>query len=209
MFTYILLDVETTGLDFRTDRVISVGAKVFQENNFFHQHINPHKLNNAVHINGIDDVFLSKQPSFKHVMQQFWNWIDDVYHTFKEKPIVFVGHNYDYFDETMLLNEHIRTNMLSYVPQKIPMFKIDTMKLAKYVFPFTLKNNVFYNLPSNIDCPESYSQVNIYRFLFQQDPTEQHSAIGDVCALEQILLSDLFYNSFLLCSPDVTRLIHK
>jgi DNA polymerase III epsilon subunit-like protein len=204
-YTYILIDVETTGLNLHTDRIISIGAKVFDQDHTFHQHINPQKNNNAVLINGIEDSFLVKQKIFSHVIKDFWIWVQEIYNYFQEKPIVFIGHNFDYFDETILLQEHARTHTYSFIPQNITFYKLDTMKLTKYIFPFTMKNNLSYGLPQLMDCPESYSQVNIYKFLFGREPEHQHTALGDVQALEEILSTQHFLDVLLLCKPDSTR----
>jgi DNA polymerase III epsilon subunit-like protein len=223
MYVYILIDLETTGLDTRKDRVISLAARVlnnslqdypaYVENhdlhvspNTFHCFVHPFMSNHAVNINNLQDSFLRTCFPFDVYIKAFWDWICEVSGTNNE--IVFIGHNFDYFDETMLLAELSRTSTFSYIPQNKQFFKIDTMKLFRYVFPLTTKS-IPYGLPSTIDAPESYKQVDVYSFLFKKKPSNQHDALGDVVALEEILNTDIFKNLIPLATPEFSRIQFK
>lgn len=214
MPNFIVLDVETTGLDKRTNRIISIGAKVLgservecqplqpvRTHDAFHAFINPGHANSAVDINLIPDAHLQKFPEFGDVIADFWAWVWDIYQ-FRPEPIVFIGHNFDSFDEPMLIVEHSRNGCQHLIPtRKIPMFKLDTMKLVKYVLPQTIKS-VPYGLPVAFHGPQSYRQADIYEFLFSEPPVSQHSALGDVLALERILTHPSFHRLLHHVNPD-------
>lgn len=223
MYVYILIDLETTGLDTRKDRVISLAAKVLNKDlqdfpvfveshdlrvspNTFQCFVHPFMQNHAVNINNLQDSFLRRCFPFDFYIKAFWDWIRDVSGT--NDQIVFIGHNFDYFDETMLLAELSRTNTFSYIPQQKQFFKIDTMKLFRYIFPITTKS-IPYGLPVTIDAPESYKQVDVYSFLFNKQPSNQHDALGDVLALEEILNTDVFKSILPLATPEFSRIQFK
>jgi DNA polymerase III epsilon subunit-like protein len=208
MPNFIVLDVETTGLDKRSSRIISIGAKrigsgPFEHENplhpvrtrdIFHAFVNPELANTAFDINKIPDSHLAKFGPFDDVIHDFWNWVWEIYQS-RPEPVVFVGHNFDSFDEAMLIIEHSRHSCQHLIPARtdLPMFKLDTMKLVKYVLPQTIKS-VPYGLPVAFHGPQSYRQADIYEFLFGETPNlcMQHSALGDVLALERILMHPTF-----------------
>jgi len=202
MPNFIVLDVETTGLDKRSSRIISIGAKRIGSGPIEHEHplqpvrtrdvfhvfVNPEQANTAYDINKIPNTHLVKFGSFVDAIRDFWGWVRDIYQA-RSEPVVFVGHNFDNFDEVMLITEHARHSCNQLIPTRdIPMFKLDTMKLVKYVLPQTIKS-VPYGLPIVFHGPQSYRQADIYEFLFDEPPPMhmQHSALGDVLALERIL----------------------
>ncbi len=211
---FIVLDVETTGLDKRASRIISIGAKVLgsdrvechplqpvRTRDAFHAFINPGHANAALDINLIPDSHLQQFPEFGDVIADFWAWIWEIYKS-RTEPIVFIGHNFDSFDEPMLIAEHLRHGCQHLIPvRKIPTFKLDTMKLVKYVLPQTIKS-VPYGLPITFHGPQSYRQADIYDFLFNEPPQMQHSAIGDVVALERILTHPSFARLLHHVNPD-------
>lgn len=210
MYSYVIIDLETTGLDTKSDRVISIAAKVFQrqsdqqqqQQQHCHFFINPYMPNNAYIINKIDDELLSTCLGFEQTIKLFWEWIRN---NCTEERIVFIGHNIDYFDETMLLAEFSRTRSFSLIPSEKQFFKIDTMKIFKYVFPVTSKN-LPYGLPLINYAPESYKQVDVYSFLFNKLPREQHDALGDVNALGEILNLEVFKNLIFMATPEFSRI---
>lgn len=223
MYVYILVDLETTGLDTRKDRIVSLAARVLNNSlqdfpvivgnhglhvspNTFNCFVNPFMPNHAKNINNLEDSFLRTCFPFDTNIRAFWDWICEVSGT--NDQIVFIGHNFDYFDETMLLAELSRTSTFSCIPSHKQFFKIDTMKLFRYVFPVTTKT-IPYGLPQMIDAPESYKQVDVYSFLFKKQPSNQHDALGDVIALEEILNTDMFKNILPLATPEFSRIQFK
>lgn len=219
LYTYVVLDLETTGLDTRTHRVIQIAAKVLSSNRdsriarhdserfvstpmVYCAFINPQTPNYARSINLIDDALLAQCQPFANVIPTFWSWVEQVYDGHGRHPIVFIGHNYDVFDEAMLVAEHARARMSP--PSHIPMYKMDTMKLARYIFPTTVKN-VPYGLPMN-HYPDSYRQADLFRFFFHHDPPQQHDALGDIYALEDILNTSLFVPVVRSACPEASKL---
>lgn len=222
MFTYVVMDLEATGLDCYAHRVISIAGKVLnfdprtRESQFndrevintawtFRAFINPFQQNYAIGINHISEDLLQHSPSFIEVIEDFWKWVSKIYESNQRQPIVFIGHNYDMFDEAMLLAEHTRAKCNYLIPATIPMFKMDTMKLAKLVFPYTAKS-IPYKISLQMSYPDSYRQVDLYQYLFGKEPDHQHDALGDVHALEDILLSSSFQSLLKEATPDNSRL---
>jgi DNA polymerase-3 subunit epsilon len=93
MYTFVVVDVETTGLDKRSNRIISIGAKILNTHEIrtehtlqpvrthsaFHAFVNPGQPNAAYDINHIPDEYLADKPGFAHVARDFWNWVYDAY----------------------------------------------------------------------------------------------------------------------------------
>jgi DNA polymerase III epsilon subunit-like protein len=216
---FIVIDLETTGVDTRYNRIVSIGAKVlgtapvvlptdmilFQTDDVFHAFVNPMQSNQAVEINGITDEMLADAPVFRDVIRSFWEWVRNASVRVGTSDIVFVGHNIDGFDEPMLMAEHARARCFNAVCSDLRLLKIDTMKLVKYIFPTTIRS-VPYGLPILVYTPKSYRQADIYEFLFHEQPSAQHSALGDVAALERILMCPVFFNVLQLAEPEGLRL---
>jgi DNA polymerase III epsilon subunit-like protein len=217
---FVLIDLETTGVDTRFNRIVSIGAKIlgsqqavlppgnqiFQTDDAFHAFVNPMQANQAVEINKITDEMLADAPTFKEVIPVFWAWVRNAAARSGSHGVVFVGHNIDGFDEPMLMAEHARARCFSAVcSADVRLLKIDTMKLVKYVFPTTIKS-VPYGLPVLMYAPKSYRQADIYEFLFHEEPSAQHSALGDVAALERILLCPVMLNVLHLAEPEGLKL---
>lgn len=217
---FILIDLETTGVDTRYNRIVSIGAKIlgtethctssksFQTDDAFHALVNPLQSNTAVEINHITDEMLADAPVFKDAIVSFWAWVTAASERAGDAEVVLIGHNIDGFDEPMLMAEHARARCFSAVPptSRLRLSKIDTMKLVKYVFPTTVRS-VPYNLPILTYAPKSYRQSDIYEFLFHEQPSAQHSAFGDVLALERILMCPVFLNVLHHCEPEGLRLV--
>jgi DNA polymerase-3 subunit epsilon len=73
---YGVLDIETTGLDKRSHRIIEVGIRLIQDRDIlpdcFHEYINPERLVDpgAFAVHGISDEFLKTKPTFDQVSEQ-------------------------------------------------------------------------------------------------------------------------------------------
>ncbi|WP_374488628.1 DNA polymerase III subunit epsilon [Zoogloea sp.] len=78
----IVLDTETTGLDWKTgDRVIEIGCVEIIDRKLtgrhYHVYINPERLVNpeAMAVHGITDAFLADKPLFKDVAESFEDFV--------------------------------------------------------------------------------------------------------------------------------------
>lgn len=101
----ILSDTETTGLDFKEDRVIEIGAVEIIGNvitgNYFHEFINPGRKKvseDAFKIHGISDEFLANKPPFADVIARYERFLGT-------DPVVFHNAN---FDRRMFQGEYQR-----------------------------------------------------------------------------------------------------
>ena len=80
----LVLDTETTGLDHENgDRIVEIGIveleNHIQTGNNFHYHINPERESDpkALEVHGLTREFLSRQPKFSDVVDEFVNFISD------------------------------------------------------------------------------------------------------------------------------------
>ena len=79
----IILDIETSGLDYKEGhRIIEIGCVELNEKevgSHFHQYINPLKTltDENIKIHGITNEFLEDKPLFEEVAEEFLNFIED------------------------------------------------------------------------------------------------------------------------------------
>lgn len=124
----IVLDIESTGLDFKQgDRIIEIGCieliDKIKTNNYFHTYVNPNKIisKGAYEIHGISNDFLKKKPVFSDIAESFYSFI---------KNATLVIHNAK-FDIGFINNEFQLVGM-----QKLSISSvIDTLKIARKKFP--------------------------------------------------------------------------
>ena len=130
----VVLDTETTGISVRDGhRIVEIGCieldNLVSTKKIFHSYLNPETKvsEKALEVHGYTDEFLSKQPKFADVVDEFLDFIDD-------KRLVI--HNAE-FDLSHLNNE---LNLLG--KSKLKNEVIDTLALARDKFPGS---------PSNLD----------------------------------------------------------
>jgi len=130
----VVLDTETTGISVRDGhRIVEIGCieldNLVSTKKIFHSYLNPETKvsEKALEVHGYTDEFLSKQPKFADVVDEFLDFIDD-------KRLVI--HNAE-FDLNHLNNE---LNLLG--KSKLKNEVIDTLALARDKFPGS---------PSNLD----------------------------------------------------------
>ena len=80
----IVLDTETTGLDFSNgDRIVEIGVSELenhiQTGKYFHSYINPQRKSDpkAEKVHGLTEVFLSDKPLFHEIAEDFLEFISD------------------------------------------------------------------------------------------------------------------------------------
>ena len=122
----LILDTETTGLDFYDDRIIEIGIVELIDNvltqNYFHEYINP-EINislSAQKVHGISNEFLIGKPTFNNVAKKFLDFI-------KDDTIII--HNAEF--DTNFINKELQNCGLNNIKNSV----IDTIKIAKKEFP--------------------------------------------------------------------------
>ena len=122
----LILDTETTGLDFNDDRIIEIGIVELIDNvltkNYFHEYVNP-EINisqSAQKIHGISNEFLVGKPSFSEIANRFLDFI-------KDDTIII--HNAE-FDKNFI-NKELQNCGFESIKNSV----VDTIQIAKKEFP--------------------------------------------------------------------------
>ena len=123
----IILDIETSGLDYREGhRIIEIGCvelKQKEVGSHFHQYINPLKTltDENIKIHGITNEFLEDKPLFEDVADEFLNFIEDS---------SIIAHNAN-FDVGFLNHELEKISKPKIAKDRI----VDTVVIARNRFP--------------------------------------------------------------------------
>ena len=122
----LILDTETTGLNFNDDRVIEIGIVELIDNvltqNYFHEYINP-EMNislSAQKIHGISNEFLIGKPTFNKIAKKFLDFV-------KDDTIII--HNAEF--DTNFINKELQNCGFNNIKNSV----IDTIAIAKKEFP--------------------------------------------------------------------------
>ena len=122
----LILDTETTGLNFNNDRIIEIGIVELVDNvltqNYFHEYINPEMeiSASAQKIHGISNEFLIGKPTFNNIAKKLLDFI-------KDDTIII--HNAE-FDKNFI-NTELQNCGFSNIKNSV----IDTIEIAKKEFP--------------------------------------------------------------------------
>jgi DNA polymerase-3 subunit epsilon len=122
----IVLDTETTGLNFAEDRIVEIGCVEIDGFNptgkTYHAYVNPlRKVHpEAFRVHGLSDVFLASKPTFKRVVNRFLKFIGDA-------PLII--HNAPF--DTRMLNGEMKRLGLPNLENEI----IDTLKMSRDLRP--------------------------------------------------------------------------
>lgn len=118
--SYIVLDIETTGLDLIHDAIIEIGAiKVNGENLlFFHELINPDRKvpDSIIKLTGITEDMLAGKKKIQQVLKSFCSFIEDL-------PLV--GYNIDF--DIQFLNAALELSGMARIRNRV----IDLLKPVK------------------------------------------------------------------------------
>lgn len=126
MIRKIVLDTETTGLDYKEDRIFEIACIEMLDyestGNEFHYYLNPRKRlsKESILISGVKDEFLTDKPFFESIVDELLNFIKDD---------IIVAHNAQ-FDINMINSELER---IGRPPLKNK--TIDTLTMAREVYP--------------------------------------------------------------------------
>ena len=122
----LILDTETTGLNFYNDRIIEIGIVELIDNvitqNYFHEYINP-EMNislSAQKVHGISDEFLIGKPTFNKIVKKFLDFIRDD---------TIIIHNAEF--DTNFINKELQNCGFNNMKNSV----LDTIKIAKKEFP--------------------------------------------------------------------------
>ena len=161
----VVLDIETTGLEFKEGhKIIEIGC--MELSNFlltgkkYHTFINPEKESSASarEKHGISDDFLKDKKLFREIVPDFLEFI-------KNSPIV--AHNGLYFD-IPFLNHELKLNNFNILKNPV----VDTLVLAKKKFPTS---------PANLD-------ALCRRFDIDLSIRKKHGALIDSKLLAKVYL---------------------
>ena len=123
----IILDIETTGTDYRQHKIIEIGAIEFVDKCLtgkkFHKYINPQMAvsEGAYRIHGLSNEFLKDKPTFPEIAQELLNFI---------QHDIIVAH-YATFDVGFLNNELALMGARTIDLDKV----VCTLKIASKCFP--------------------------------------------------------------------------
>lgn len=159
--SWVVLDVETTGLQAQTDRIIEIAMRKYEDDKVtdtFTSLVNPGMIlpQKIVQLTGITDRDLRKAPKFPEITWRVANFIGGL-------PVV--AHNAR-FDVEFLLNEWARAGLTRDITY------IDTVKLAREVFPGM----------------ENYKLATLIERLNLLDHAQEHRALSDVDAAGKLYL---------------------
>ncbi|OZI11529.1 PolC-type DNA polymerase III [Bacillaceae bacterium SAS-127] len=162
--TYVVFDVETTGLSAVYDTIIELAGVKIKDGEIidrFESFANPHHPLSATTINltGITDDLVENAPEVEEVLQKFKEWTADA---------ILVAHNAS-FDMGFLQAGYKRYNI-----EKATNPVIDTLELARFLYP-TMKNH----------------RLNTLAKKFDVELTQHHRAIYDAEATGYLMLKML------------------
>ncbi|MFK2825031.1 PolC-type DNA polymerase III [Bacillus sp. B190/17] len=149
--TYVVFDVETTGLSAVYDTIIELAAVKIKDGDIidrFESFANPHHPLSATTINltGITDDLVQNAPEVEEVLKKFKDWTEDA---------IFVAHNAS-FDMGFLNAGYTRYGLGKSVNPVI-----DTLELARFLYP-TLKNHRLNTLAKKFDVELTQHHRAIY-----------------------------------------------
>jgi len=199
---FVVLDVETTGLDDKTSHLIQLAGKVLgsdDENDLFSQYILPPidcipmKIEE---LTGITDQFLRQggydkaldrevgtAREFRQVYLDFQDFCID---RAQGRKIVFVAHNAKF--DIRMINGELRRWRFSDDTDSAPILgdlfasSLDTLQL--------FRTSKFWS--KSLPRPTSFSLGTLHEHVLEESISNSHNAVGDVLALERLLQSDIF-----------------
>ena len=154
--TYVVFDVETTGLSAVYDTIIELaGVKIHQGEivDRFESFANPHRpLSDTItQLTGITDDMVKDAPEIDDVLRQFYEWTKDT---------VLVAHNASF--DIGFLNQGYKKIDYSSVQQPV----IDTLELARFLLP-ELRNHRLNTLCKHLDI----ELTNHHRAIYDAEAT--------------------------------------
>ncbi|WP_373896042.1 PolC-type DNA polymerase III [Virgibacillus natechei] len=149
--TYVVYDVETTGLSAVYDKIIELAGVKIQDGEVvdrFEAFANPHHAlsQTTTDLTGITDDMVKDAPEIDDVLKDFYEWMEDS---------ILVAHNASF--DMGFLNQGFKK--IDYEKAKNPV--IDTLELARFLFP-ELKNHRLNTLCKYLDIELTQHHRAIY-----------------------------------------------
>lgn len=149
--TYVVFDVETTGLSAVYDTIIELAGVKIHEGEIidrFESFANPHHplSQTTTDLTGITDEMVKDAPEIGDVLKDFYEWMDED---------ILVAHNASF--DIGFLNQGFKR--IGYLKVKNPV--IDTLELARFLFP-ELKNHRLNTLCKHMDIELTQHHRAIY-----------------------------------------------
>ncbi|WP_156289097.1 PolC-type DNA polymerase III [Oceanobacillus salinisoli] len=149
--TYVVFDVETTGLSAVYDTIIELAAVKIHQGEIidrFEDFANPHHplSQTTIELTGITDEMVKDAPEVEEVLKNFHEWMEDA---------ILVAHNASF--DMGFLNQGLKK--ISYEKAKNPV--IDTLELARFLYP-ELKNHRLNTLSKHLDVELTQHHRAIY-----------------------------------------------
>ena len=173
----VILDTETTGLSFNTDKIIEIACieldNQIPTKNQFHVFVNPEMdiSDGAYQTHGITREFLRDKPTFKNVAKEFLAFIKD------SKLVI---HNADF--DLAFLNKALQDLDLEPISKERV---VDTLMLARQKFPGS----------------QASLDALCKRFKIDTSKREKHSALLDCQLLTEVYIELLEKkNPFWICN---------
>lgn len=132
----IFFDIETTGTNTESDRIVQIGMMVFEKNNLetYDKLINPEIPipSEAFKVHGISDEHVQNSPTFHKIASELYNYFN--------KADEIITHNGNQFDIPLLLKEFERVGIkLDLSNTRL----IDTLQIERKLSPNTLDSLYF------------------------------------------------------------------
>ena len=149
--TYVVYDVETTGLSAVYDRIIELAGVKIKDGEIidrFERFANPHHplSQTTIQLTGITDEMVKDAPEIEDVLKDFYEW---------SKDCIFVAHNASF--DIGFLNAGYK--QIKY--EKVSNPVIDTLELARFILP-ELKNHRLNTLCKHFDIELTQHHRAIY-----------------------------------------------
>lgn len=171
---YVLLDIETTGLDSQCDEIIEIGAikaRDLKVVDTFHSLIKPkHQIDEFItELTGITNEMVMNAPNIKEVLPMFISFCDNN---------ILIGHNVN-FDINFIYDNLLNCNM-----NPLKNNFVDTLRLARRILPELSHHRLqdlaeYYNINTegNHRSMKDVEITNIIYFNLKKDAIEKFNTI--------------------------------
>lgn len=174
---FVYFDLETTGLDIPTCKIVSISA--ICKDDAFHAFVNPciPIPLEASRIHGIYDAEVAECETWETVGPRFMHWVLKV----AGPTPVFVAYNCYRYDLLLLAMENSRLDASAF-PAFENVYAADPLVIARQVI-------------KRKDVNGSYRLASVYKFLFEEDFAGAHTSQADVEALARVTMHEKLVKS--------------